>query len=83
MRYFFEISYNGSAYHGWQNQANAVGVQSVVENALSKLFRKEISITGSGRTDAGVHCAQQFFHVDIDVAFNHGCLLYTSPSPRD
>lgn len=69
MRYFFEISYNGSAYHGWQNQKNAIGVQQVVEEALSKLFRTKISITGSGRTDTGVHCAQQFFHADIESVF--------------
>lgn len=65
MRFFFEISYNGTHYHGWQNQKNAVGVQQVVEDALSKLLREEISIVGSGRTDAGVHCVQQFFHADI------------------
>ncbi len=66
MRYFFEISYNGTHYHGWQNQKNAIGVQQVVEDALSKLFREEISIVGSGRTDTGVHCVQQFFHADIE-----------------
>jgi len=65
MRYFFEISYNGSRYHGWQNQANAVGVQHVVEDTLSKLMRDKIEIVGSGRTDSGVHCAQQFFHADF------------------
>ena len=65
MRYFFEISYNGSHYHGWQNQANAIGVQQIVEDALSKLMRDKIEIVGSGRTDAGVHCAQQFFHADF------------------
>jgi tRNA pseudouridine38-40 synthase len=66
LRYFFEISYNGTNYHGWQNQANAVGVQEVVESALSKIFRTKIEIVGSGRTDAGVHCVQQFFHADLD-----------------
>lgn len=65
MRYFFEITYNGKNYHGWQSQQNAVGVQQVVEEALSKILREKISITGSGRTDTGVHCVQQFFHVDI------------------
>jgi tRNA pseudouridine38-40 synthase len=85
MRYFFEISYNGSAYHGWQNQANAVGVQSVVEDALSKLFRKNISITGSGRTDTGVHCAQQFFHAEMDDKFVPDDLVHRLNSflPRD
>jgi tRNA pseudouridine38-40 synthase len=67
MRYFFEITYAGTAYHGWQFQQNAKGVQEVVENALSKLLRKEVGIVGSGRTDTGVHCLQQFFHADIDA----------------
>ena len=70
MRYFFEISYNGSHYNGWQSQLNATGVQSVVEEAMSKLFREKIAITGSGRTDTGVHCEQQFFHCEIEKAFD-------------
>jgi tRNA pseudouridine38-40 synthase len=65
MRYFFEIAYCGTNYCGWQSQLNAKGVQAVVENALSKLLRQDIEIVGSGRTDAGVHCEQQFFHVDV------------------
>ena len=65
-RFFFEISYNGTHYAGWQSQLNAKGVQEVVENALSKLLRHDIEIVGSGRTDAGVHCEQQFFHVDVE-----------------
>jgi tRNA pseudouridine38-40 synthase len=66
MRYFFEIMYDGSNYNGWQNQTNALGVQQVVEESLSKLVRQNISIVGSGRTDTGVHCIQQFFHADIE-----------------
>jgi tRNA pseudouridine38-40 synthase len=68
-RYFFEISYNGTHYAGWQSQPNATGVQEVVENALSKLLRNKVEIVGSGRTDAGVHCEQQFFHADINSEF--------------
>lgn len=75
MRYFFEIGYSGTSYHGWQNQANAIGVQQVVEDALSKLLREKISIVGSGRTDTGVHCVQQFFHVDIQKEFEKTELL--------
>ncbi|MCE7862352.1 MAG: tRNA pseudouridine(38-40) synthase TruA [Bacteroidetes bacterium CHB5] len=67
MRYFFEISYNGTPYHGWQNQPNAISVQQVVEDCFTKVFRKKIEITGSGRTDTGVHCVRQFFHADIDL----------------
>ncbi len=85
MRFFFEISYNGTNYHGWQNQANAVGVQEVVESALSKIFRTKIEIVGSGRTDAGVHCAQQFFHADVDNEFDEPTWLIKLNSllPRD
>lgn len=70
MRYFFEITYNGTSYHGWQNQPNAISVQQVVEDCMTKVFRKKISITGSGRTDTGVHCVQQFFHADVEMAFD-------------
>ena len=70
MRYFFEIAYNGKNYSGWQSQLNAVGVQSVVEEALSKILRENLQIQGSGRTDTGVHCEQQFFHVDITKEFD-------------
>jgi tRNA pseudouridine38-40 synthase len=69
MRYFFEIQYHGANYSGWQSQENAIGVQAVVEEALSKMFRTPIQIVGSGRTDAGVHCEQQFFHADIESPF--------------
>lgn len=85
MRYFFEITYNGSNYHGWQSQANALGVQSVVEKVLSQLVREEIDIVGSGRTDTGVHCLQQFFHADIARAFDPTQLLQRMNSflPKD
>lgn len=70
MRYFFEITYRGTCYHGWQNQANALGVQQVVEECFSKVFRQEIEIVGAGRTDTGVHCTQQFFHADVEKEFH-------------
>lgn len=68
-RYFFEITYKGTGYAGWQSQHNAIGIQDVVEDALSKLLRKPVKIVASGRTDTGVHCIQQFFHSDIEKAF--------------
>lgn len=85
MRYFFEITYDGSNYSGWQNQANAIGIQQVVEESLSKLLREKISIVGSGRTDTGVHCVQQFFHADIEKKFDSKELLQRLNSflPRD
>lgn len=70
MRFFFEIAYHGKNYAGWQSQSNAVGIQTVVEDALSKILRTEIKVVGSGRTDTGVHCVQQYFHADIEKAFD-------------
>ena len=70
MKYFFEISYNGANYHGWQIQKNATSVQEVLTDGLTTFFKQKISIVGSGRTDAGVHARQQFFNVNIDVDFD-------------
>jgi len=70
MRYFFEIAYNGAPYNGWQSQNNATGVQAVLERVLSTAFREPIEVVGSGRTDTGVHCEQQFFHADISRPFS-------------
>lgn len=75
MRYFFEISYHGKNYAGWQSQSNALGIQAVVEDALNKILRAEIKIVGSGRTDTGVHCVQQFFHTDIEQQFDPAHLI--------
>jgi tRNA pseudouridine38-40 synthase len=59
------LAYNGSAYHGWQRQPNAISVQQVLEEALSRLKRKNISLVGAGRTDTGVHARQMFAHFDL------------------
>ncbi len=85
MRYFFEIAYDGTNYHGWQRQENATSVQQVVEEALSTILRSEISIVGSGRTDTGVHCEQQFFHIDIpkDVKTDQLPYKLNSLLPKD
>lgn len=65
-RYFFEISYNGRDYFGWQRQPKQISVQEEIESCLSKLFsNKKIEIVGCGRTDTGVHAKQYFFHVDL------------------
>lgn len=75
MRYFFEIAYNGKNYNGWQSQHNAIGIQTVIESALSKLIQDDIKIVGSGRTDTGVHCEQQFFHTEIEKEFEAAHLM--------
>lgn len=61
-----ELAFFGKAYHGWQKQPNAVSVQEVVENALFKILRTPVPITGAGRTDTGVHAKQIFAHCDVE-----------------
>ena len=66
-RYFLEVSYKGTNYKGFQKQPHDVTIQSEVEKALRILFQREIELTGSSRTDAGVHALQNFFHFDTDI----------------
>jgi len=67
MRYFLDVSYHGAAYHGWQRQANAHTVQQELEEALSKIMGQPIDVTGSGRTDTGVHAKKQMVHFDAET----------------
>lgn len=69
-RYFIELSYKGTNYSGFQIQENAITVQSEVEKAFKVLHRNEVSLTGSSRTDAGVHALQNFFHFDYEDELN-------------
>jgi tRNA pseudouridine38-40 synthase len=66
MRYFIECSYQGTNYCGWQIQENANTVQAEIEKALTILLRNQTSITGSSRTDAGVHAMQQVAHFEVE-----------------
>lgn len=68
-RYFLEVSYKGDKYSGFQIQKNATTIQSEIEKAFNVLFRKQVSLTGSSRTDAGVHALQNFFHFDWEEEF--------------
>lgn len=64
-RYFIQLSYNGTAYHGWQIQENTfTTVQQVLNDMLSRLLNEPVFITGCGRTDTGVHALQYFAHFD-------------------
>jgi len=56
------IAYDGSQYGGWQIQPNCISIQALIEKALSTILQKTTSISGSGRTDAGVHAAGQTAH---------------------
>lgn len=70
MRYFIQFSYFGKAYHGWQNQPNAITVQQVLEEGLSTILRAKIDVVGAGRTDAGVHARMMFAHFDFEPIQN-------------
>jgi tRNA pseudouridine38-40 synthase len=65
-RYFLELAYKGANYSGFQIQENASSVQQEVEKALGIFFRATFDLTGSSRTDAGVHALQNFFHFDYE-----------------
>nr|WP_294946302.1 tRNA pseudouridine(38-40) synthase TruA [uncultured Mucilaginibacter sp.] len=65
-RYFLELAYDGTKYHGWQVQQNAISVQELLNKALSTLLRQPIETTGCGRTDTGVHAKEYFAHFDTD-----------------
>ena len=72
MNYLLTLKYNGSGYHGWQRQDNAVTVQECVENAVYSLFGERVSVTGCSRTDTGVHanCFKCNFRTEKEIALN-------------
>lgn len=64
MRYFLKLAYDGTSFHGWQVQPNAMSVQATIESALSTYFQSNVPIVGAGRTDTGVHAKQMYAHFD-------------------
>lgn len=71
MRYFIHLSYDGTRYHGWQKQPNAVTVQGELERGLSLILRRDVNIVGAGRTDTGVHARQMAAHFDVAEPIDH------------
>ena len=69
-------SYKGTNYYGWQKQVGFISVQSTIEEVLSKIYDSSITITGSGRTDAGVHALKQYFHFDVVKEKDLNQLIY-------
>jgi tRNA pseudouridine38-40 synthase len=65
-RVLLTIAYDGTNYHGWQIQKNAVTVQQVLCEALEKMLGKTFDVTGTSRTDAGVHAREFTCHIDCD-----------------
>jgi tRNA pseudouridine38-40 synthase len=63
-RYFIQLSFKGTSFHGWQIQDNALSVQEVLNQALSHHIKETITTTGAGRTDTGVHAEKYFAHFD-------------------
>src|SRR5688500_2712592 len=70
LRYFLEVSYKGTNYSGFQSQKNANSIQEEVEKAFAILHKEKAVLTGSSRTDAGVHALQNFFHFDFERPLN-------------
>ena len=65
LRYFIQLSYNGSPFHGWQVQPNASTVQGYINEGLTKLLGKSVEVVGAGRTDSGVHARMMMAHFDF------------------
>jgi tRNA pseudouridine38-40 synthase len=76
MRYFIWISFDGTAYHGWQIQPNGMSVQEKLQQCLSTLLRQPVEVTGAGRTDAGVHAREMTCHFDVDKPLDVQQLTY-------
>lgn len=79
------IAYDGTAYHGWQRQTNAISVQEVLEEALSRICKEPITIYGAGRTDSGVHASGQVanFKTTARIPVDRIPYAINSVTPRD
>ena len=86
MRYRLTVEYDGSPFVGWQRQDNGASVQGALEDAIEKLSGERVTVTGSGRTDAGVHALGQVAHFDLVKEFEPGKVRdalnhYLRPNP--
>lgn len=75
MRYFLQLSYDGTNYHGWQIQPNAISVQEVLDKALSTLCGESIFTLGCGRTDTGVHAKDFYAHFDTNKELDNKLII--------
>ena len=87
MKYSIRLSYDGSAFCGWQIQNNAISVQGTIESALSTLLGQAIQITGAGRTDTSVNAINYIAHFDIPEGTSfeaeHLCYKLNAMLPRE
>ena len=85
-RYFIQMAYNGTNYHGWQIQPNAKTVQEELNKAIGVLSREEVNVVGAGRTDTGVHASFFIAHFELKTAINDAkkfCFKLNSFLPND
>jgi tRNA pseudouridine38-40 synthase len=68
-RYRITVEYDGTGLVGWQRQDNGASVQSSIEDAIEKMSGLRVTVTGAGRTDAGVHASGQVAHFDLEKSF--------------
>lgn len=85
MRFFIKFSYNGTNYHGWQKQPNAISVQETLEKAMAVIFNQKVDIMGAGRTDTGVHAKEMFAHFDLEITIEPKNIVHKLNSflPKD
>ena len=77
MRYLIQLSYNGSFFHGWQIQPNAISVQQTLEEGLSLMLNeKVIKVIGASRTDTGVHAKEMYAHFDYTKLIDSQKLIF-------
>ena len=76
IRYFIYLSYDGTAYHGWQIQPNGDSVQERLQQGLSTLLRRDTTVVGAGRTDTGVHARMMVAHFDVESELDTVQLTY-------
>ena len=68
-RYQIKVEYDGTNFVGWQYQKNGLSIQEILQKAIFQFSNEEVSITGAGRTDAGVHAIGQVAHFDLKKKF--------------
>ncbi|WP_411843292.1 tRNA pseudouridine(38-40) synthase TruA [Salinicoccus sp. HZC-1] len=85
MRYLVKVSYNGNKFYGFQYQKNARTVQDEIERVLNRMHKEFVRIHPAGRTDAGVHAVEQYFHFDsgIDIPADKWKFAMNSGLPAD
>lgn len=84
-RFLLTIKYDGTNYHGWQVQRNAITVQETLQDALEGVFGVRLPVTGCSRTDSGVHADQFCCHFDTDSSLSEGVMIkaINAHLPRD